>query len=167
MGFLWGFMCHLVFFLEAYAAVVPGGRDAHLPETRPTDFLPVLKNRNEKAQQTMQEKRVYLRSRWVLKKKQRGGVGKEEERLSYSWYQGCAPGKPAMNDAGVKLSLSAGTQLAPGSTGLVPVLSWARASLPTAAPSHQTCSLARHEPSQRLSPACFDNSRKLSHQQHR
>lgn len=50
-------MCHLVFFLEAYAAVVPGGRDAHLPETRPTDFLPVLKNRNEKAQQTMKKKK--------------------------------------------------------------------------------------------------------------
>lgn len=75
MGFLWGFMCHLVFFLEAYAAVVPGGRDAHLPETRPTDFLPVLKNRNEKAQQTMKKKRVYLRSRWVLQKKKKASGG--------------------------------------------------------------------------------------------
>lgn len=48
-------MCHLVFFLEAYATIVPGGRNAHLPETRHTNFLPVLKNRDEKAQQMMKK----------------------------------------------------------------------------------------------------------------
>lgn len=66
-------MCHLVFFLEAYAAVVPGGRDAHLPETRPTDFLPVLKNRNEKAQQTMKKKKSVFKKQVGVKKKAAGG----------------------------------------------------------------------------------------------
>lgn len=48
-------MCHLVFFLEAYATVIHRGHDAHLPETRHIDFLPVLKNRYEKAQQMMKK----------------------------------------------------------------------------------------------------------------
>lgn len=48
-------MCHLVFFLEAYATVIPGGRDAHLPEAQHTNFLSILKNRDEKAQQMMKK----------------------------------------------------------------------------------------------------------------
>lgn len=55
MGFLWGFMCHLVFFVEAYAAVIPEGHDAHLPQTQHTNFLPILKNREKKAQQMMRK----------------------------------------------------------------------------------------------------------------
>lgn len=130
-------MCHLVFFLEAYATVAPGGRDAHLPETRHTDFLPVLKNRDEKAQQMMKKKNVFKKQVGVKKKR---GLEKKEERLSYSWYQGSAPAKPTINycwhEAQPFSRRPAGTQQS--RAGLVPAPSQARASLPAAAPGQQT-----------------------------
>lgn len=56
-----------------------------------TDFLPALKYRDKKAQHIMKKKNVFKKQVGVKK------GGGEEERLSYSWYQGSAPEKQTIN----------------------------------------------------------------------
>lgn len=110
-----------------------------MPLSFPGDVMHIYQKPNTPTSSPFLKTGMRKLSRWwkknVFKKqvgvKKKKGVRKEEETLSYSWYQGSAPEKPTINycwhEAQPFSRRPAGTQQS-------------RASLTTAAPGQQTCS---------------------------